>query len=179
MFAHTAPHQFTCFLHGTGGDIHFSDVHEPTEGTEIGYVTIRDSMHLEMDIRIKAFPESGMGNILQCGSITQNRYPGIWIHSEEGIGFDVRFSDQDNWNNGPYTGAVTTNQWYHLEMNITQSTFRVTVDNEIKYDASKSRHDTYQDMMCYLGNPWDPAADVEVRNMLYEEGLCVSKPSVH
>ena len=136
----------------------------------IGHVAIGDNMHLEMDIRIKEFPNSGWGNILHCGTTNRERYPGIWINSDSKVGFYVKFSDQDNWDRGTSkgeTGTVAKNKWYHLEMDITKTTMRVTVNNVVKFYKKKSRHNTYDNMICYFSDPWHAAANVDVRNLKY------------
>ena len=165
---------FFVALHGTENSIFQSNLVNPSKSNEIGHVAIRDNMHLEMEIRIKSFPEEGMENVFQCGTTAQERYPGIWIGENAAMGFYVQFSDHDDSDRGTNTGDVTTNTWYHLEMDITETRMRVTVDNVVKYDESKSVHNTYDDMECYFSNPWDNAANVDVRELQYYPvaGLC-------
>ena len=141
-------------------------------------------MRLEMEIEITSFRSSGWSNIFHCGNGDQERYPAISI-SSSGEGFDVRFSDHDNWNSGWNTKATTTNKWYYLMVDITQSTFTVTVIGrmigEEKHNVSKSRHDTFDNVVCYLSNPWSDAADVLVMNLKYYslKGLCIFTPMIH
>ena len=137
-------------------------------------------MRLEMDIRINAFPK-GRGHIFGCGRTNKERYPAIFIHKKAATGFIVQFTDEDDWDRGTKTGDVTTNTWYRLRMDITETTFRVYVNHELKYNERKSRHNTYDDMVCYFSNPWFDAADVEVKNLKYYplSGWYMSMPMMY
>ena len=140
------------------------------KGNIIGHIAIYENMHFEMDVQIKSFPDhDGWVSIFHCGQDDYQRFPGVWIHKNAKIGFYIRFSDQDDWDRGTGTfDDLVANQWYHLEIDVTKTTFRVTVDGVVKYDERKSRHNVYDDMVCYLGDPWYDAADVEVKNLKYD-----------
>jgi len=127
---------------------------------------VGSTMHFEMDVLIKSFP-SGWASIFHCGTSDSIRSPGIWIHPNSKQGFHVKWSDNSDWNRGPDTGAITTNTWYHLALDVTSSRMVVKVDGVVKYDAVKSSHVARDNLVCYLGDPWYPAANVLVKNLHY------------
>merc|ERR1719291_418005 len=122
--------------------IYQSNLVNPSKNNVIGNVAIRDNMHLQMDINIKSFPQSDSyeANIFRCGKTDRDRYGAIFLHKEKGFMF--RFTDRDNWHGyhpGTDIEGVTMNKWYTVEMDITQSTFQVKVDDTVRYNAKKSK----------------------------------------
>merc|ERR1712152_104789 len=119
-----------------GTAIHQMDSRQPEKGDVIGRLDIYQNMHFEMDVLIKSFPDhNGWVSIFHCGQDDYQRFPGIWIHKNAKIGFYIRFSDQDDWDRGTGTfDDLVVNQWYHLEIDVTETSFRVTVDGVVKYN---------------------------------------------
>merc|ERR1712130_606181 len=75
-------------------------------------------------------------------------------------------------------GAV--DEWYHLEVDITRTQFQVSVNGVTQQEpmqyapmlffkyGSKLKHET-KCVTCYLSNPWDTAANVEVTSLDYHK----------
>ena len=151
---------------------------QPSQDTIIGYIDILDEMHIEMDIVIHSFP-SDWANIIHCGTGSDDypRLPGIWIHaiSATTMGFHAKFSNDDSNNYGPDTGdALVVGETYHLEMDITQGTHKVTVNGQVKADDVVSNHATYilTGITCYSSVSWYAAADVTISNLIIA-GSCM------
>ena len=130
-------------------------------------------------LNVLCFPH-GPRNITRfhCGSTNEERVPGIWIHptsgDEGGVreGFHVKFSNVEDYNDGPESTAyLTIGETYHIEIDITQSWFQLIVDGQVSYSAPKARHVTYENMKCYASDPWYPAADVTVSNIRIFTGI--------
>ena len=150
--------------------IFWDDARVVRQGAEVGEVTVRENMHLEMSIKINSFGSNDWANIFLCGD-GYYKYPGIWL-SPYGNGFYFQFSDDSDEHHGGSTGSgLETGRWYKLEMDITETTFRVMLDNEIKYYEVKSPHlgnqyVNYDAVQCYLGSANYFIADgVEVQYM--------------
>jgi len=149
------------------GTLSVAEAFNPTKGNVIGYIDVLDEMHIEFDVTIHSFP-SGWANILHCSGSDFPRIPGIWIHpdSASSMGFHAKFSNDDNQNYGADTGgALVAGELYHFELDITQGTHRVTINDVVVVDAQCANHDTYEDVVCYGSNPWYPAADVTIENL--------------
>ena len=144
---------------------------QPSRDSIIGFIDILDEMHIEMDIVIHSFP-SDWANIIHCTSGENSvRLPAIYIHpdSATGLGFYPIFSNDGNENYYKRTNdALVTGETYHLEMDFTQSTHKVTLNGEIKADDFKETHDTYllENITCYASDPWYDAADVTISNLI-------------
>ena len=144
---------------------------QPSKGLIIGYIDIFDKMHIEMDIVIHSFP-SGWANIIHCTpSGDYPRLPAIFIHpdSAAGMGFAPVFSNDRNQNYWQQTGEfLVTGKTYHLEIDITQGTHRVTVNGIVKTDDVVQSHDSYllTSITCYASNPWNAAADITISNLI-------------
>ena len=137
-------------------------------GSIIGYIDITDQMHIELDIEIHSFP-SHWGNIIHCTTDSDDsRLPGIWIHStSETMGFYPTFSNDGDQDYGAFTeDSLEIGETYHLEMDITQSTHKVTVNGEVKAFDMVSRHQLYEDILCYASDPWYDAANVTISNLI-------------
>ena len=55
---------------------------------------------------------------------------------------------------------------YHLEIDITQGTHKVTINGEVKVNENVQRHATYQNVKYYASDPWYAAADVTLSNII-------------
>ena len=144
---------------------------QPSRDTIIGYIDILDEMHIEMDIVIHSFP-SVWCNIIHCtsGEITV-RLPAISMSQYSGttLGFLPVFSnDGDDNQFEPTYDALVIGETYHLEMDITQSTHKVTLNGEVKTDIVKNTHHTYimENITCYASDPWYDAANVTISNLI-------------
>ena len=141
---------------------------QPSKGFIIGYIDILDTMHIELDVIIHSFP-SWWGNIIHCtpdGDFP--RLPGIWIHPDSAttMGFYTKFSNDENADYGPDTGgALVTETSYHLEMDITQSTHKVTVNDVVVVNETVPTHSLYTNVTCYASGLWHDVADVTISNL--------------
>ena len=140
---------------------------QPSQNSIIGYIDILDTMYIELDVIIHSFP-SGWANIIHCTPDEDfPRLPGIWIHANSStkLGFWARFSNDEHVDYGPYTGgALLTGTSYHLEIDITQSSHKVTVNDVVLVNEVVSAHSLYDNITCYASDPWYHAADVTISN---------------
>ena len=142
---------------------------KPSMGSIIGYIDVLDSMHIELDVIIHSFPDA-WANIIQCTTGNNHpRIPGILIHptSATTMGFAVKFSNDGDENYGPSTGgALVAGTNYHLEIDISQGTHKVTVNGIVVVNELEvGPHALYSNVMCYASDPWHPAADVTISNL--------------
>ena len=128
-------------------------------GSIIGDIPILDEMYLDLDFTIHSLPIDSWGNILQCGSINEDRYPAIYILPEEGINGNTGLmaTVQDGKNvtvNGQWTNeALILNQLYHIHVEFTQNRMTVKLNDEIIFDADKSSHSVQPSVPCYASYP--------------------------
>ena len=74
--------------------------------------------------------------------------------------------DTTNFNQRNVGGSLILGRTYHLEMDITQSTFKIRINGRIvTYDAV-AIHPLYKDVTCYASDPWYDAADVTISNLI-------------
>ena len=109
-------------------------------------------------------------NVFHCGDT------GIWLHpspssaTSTGSGCHVEFSTQST----PATASVgdayalSVNTPYHLEIEATQNSWSVRLNDELLYDAAETARTLYNSTPCYLSDPWygAGAADVDFSNIL-------------
>lgn len=141
-------------------------------------------------MRVEALPtttDGSIANIFQCGDIEEDRYPATGIDADGH--FVVKFSDLEDQDRGVvveksdrflFDLAVAVDEWYHLEVDITRTQFQVSVNGVTQQEpmqyapmlfskyGSKLKHET-KCVTCYLSNPWDTAANVEVTNLDYHK----------
>lgn len=141
---------------------------QPTYDTIIGYVDILDEMYLDLYFAIHSFPEgagSDWGNIFQCGSENERRYPAIYIDSDTGLfvtiqdGVDAVIEGEWLYN------VLALHETYHVQIEFTQNRFTVSVNDQILYDADKSTHTLYRSVPCYASFPAHSTADVTIFNI--------------
>lgn len=143
---------------------------QPSQGTIIGFIDILDEMHIEMDIVIHSFP-SNWASIIHCTPGENSvRLPGVFIHANSAttMGFYPVFSNDGDRNYFKQTSdALVIGETYHFEMDITQSTYKVTVNGVVKADDVVQPHNTYmlENITCYASNPWWDAANVTISNL--------------
>ena len=139
----------------------------PVYDTIVGYANILDDIHFEIDFTIHSWPSGDWGNIFQCGTANDIRYPGLFIHPDSGIEGDAQEGLYVQVTGGSNAGlmgnALELNVTYHVEVDFTQSSWTVVVNNETLRDAvSKSSHSVSLHMPCYSGFPNHDAADVTI-----------------
>ena len=142
---------------------------QPSQSSKIGVIDILDEMHIEFDVVIHSFP-SGWANILHC--TPEDDYPRViafWIHanSASGQGFHSKYANDDNNNYGPNVGgSLILGKTYHLEMDITQSTFKIKINGVIVANDVVTTHQLFEDITCYASDPWHDAADVTISDLI-------------
>jgi hypothetical protein len=148
-----------------------------TANNEITRINIEDNMRFSMDVKVNSIPTNEWSSVFHCGVDNGHRTPGIWLYptsDQEGAtheGFHFVFShNADNpWRNpGP---LVEAGHSYHIEQIITQSTYTIKVNDVIEYhDNAYGSHVNPQNIPCYAGDPWYPAADIDITNLQIESG---------
>ena len=142
---------------------------KPSKNKVIGHIDILDEMHIEMDVLIHSFP-GGWASVFHCTpGDNYPRVPGIWLHpnSKSGMGFHLKFSNNGGTNYGPDTGGnFVAGETYHVEIDITQGTHKVTINGEVKVNQNVQHHAKYSNVKCYAGDPWYAAADVTLSNII-------------
>lgn len=141
----------------------------PSQGSVLTHIDIGDTMHFEMDVVVHSWPSS-YSNIIQCGSADDIRQPGVWINhnSASSMGFLIVWHPESDVETGE---ALELEKTYRLVMDMSQGSFKITVNGEIRWDADDvGAHVTYENMECYVSNPWHAAADVTVTNLLITDG---------
>jgi len=141
----------------------------PAKGSVLTHIDIGDTMHFEMDVVIHSWP-SNWFNIIHCGSVNSMRQPGVWIHgwSASEIGFHVLWDPESNVNTG---GALELEETYRLVMDMSQGSFKVTVNGDVRWDRHDvGTHSNYDNVKCYVSDNWYNAADVTITNLLITDG---------
>ena len=143
----------------------------PTKGNIIGYVDISDTMHLEIDFIIHAWPSGEHASIFHCGTIKEERYPALFLHQYSGVaghqneGLYVMVSDNDDYNGGLMGDALELELAYHAEVEFTQSWFTVVLNGKILYDGTKTQHDRNQAVPCYASFLYYEPANITITNL--------------
>ena len=105
-------------------------------------------------------------NIIHCGSADGIKQPIVGINSN--LGFRIDWNPESAVTTG---GGMRLEETYRLVMDMSQGSFKVTVNGEVKWDADDvGTHSTYDNMECYVSGPWWGAADVTVTNLLITDG---------
>lgn len=141
---------------------------QPTKGSVVGYITIEEEMHIELDITVHTYPESNWESVFHCGTENAERLPGIWLHPKSvDQGFLTCWSHAEKSNDCKWDEPLTLNQTYHLEIDITSTLYTITRDGVQQYNGTKQDHTTYDSLACYASNPWasEGAADVTLSNI--------------
>lgn len=87
-------------------------------------------------------------------------------------GFCVIFSTIDDWNPFKQTPAIQAGSTYHLELFITQSSFKIVQDGVIAYESNNyANHQVYSSVPCYVGDPWWPAANVTISDIIITKNV--------
>merc|ERR1719273_2183887 len=182
-----------CSDDGTGDVLYESiEPFQPRSNNLITYIDVTDSMHFEMTVVIKSFPQE-WANIFHCGSTDEVRMPSIYIHPNSGDpgatweGFLVVWSTKDDWNSYISLGpALEVDRSYHLEFDVQQNRCRLKVNGQEVYRATKRSHEKLSTVPCYASNPWDTSADVIIQDVMIapeaewfvEESFCCNLDDV-
>jgi hypothetical protein len=159
------------------GEVLFSAVgpFQPSYGTSIGTVDIRESMHYEFDIEIHSFPlTTKWSNILSIDT----RKP--ILQMDEEFNFIVAFQGTE----GKVLrtigdGMLEAGKTYHLEFDWDQDWIRGTIDGVVVMDEASGAHDVAEDKTIYISHPsggWGEA-DVSVSNILISEPSTTAAPT--
>jgi len=139
---------------------------QPTKGSVLTHIDIGDEMHVEMDIVIHSWPSS-WANIFHCG--TSNYYhPSLYLHPSSGSnGFRVH----TQWNQHFWSGdALVLGDTYHVEVDMGQGSFLLTVNGEVSFSGTGSKHSASTNTACYASDPWWPTVDVTISNLIVADG---------
>merc|ERR1719295_2225794 len=129
-------------------------------GNNIVNISIDDSMHYAMDITVHSIPDNWV-SVFQCGNSVNDHYPTIWMSGSSGTANATYEGFYTSWSNaGSHGKFLEEGQTYHLEVIVNQSWFIVQVDGLATYSSAVSEHETFENVPCYLSNPWYTAADV-------------------
>merc|ERR1712241_659022 len=151
----------------------------PTKGNVIGTYEVGKEDHIEFDLTINSYG-SGWQNIIHCTTYGAEsdypRLPGIWYHGSGGNGFHSKFSNNDNKNyGGDYGGALVAGHKYHFEMDITDGTYKVTINGVVHADEVVASHSNYLGTVtCYASDPWFNAAAVPISNLVIGDPVSIS-----
>jgi len=136
---------------------------DPTRGSVLTYIDIGETMHVEMDI----VPHAWGGcypQIFHCGSNDNIQVPGVWLCNND---FHIGWSGIEG---GANIGAnMQLEETYNLQLDVDQGALTVKVNGEVKLEKTGTAP-TYNDMVCYVSDPWRNAADVTVANLLITDG---------
>lgn len=101
------------------------------------------------------------------------RMPSIYIHpnsDDEGAAWEgfllfwSTINDKNNYiNPGPHLQVNTT---YDVQLDITQSRWKLTINGEVVHDGDKEQHELVQTVPCYASNPFSAVADVQISDIL-------------
>jgi len=151
----------------------------PIKSNVIGTYEVGNAVHIEFDLTINSYG-SGWQNIIHCTTYGAEsdypRLPGIWYHGSGGNGFHSKFSNNDNKNyGGDYGGALVAGHQYHFEMDITDGTYKVTINGVVYADDVVASHSNYLGTVtCYASDPWYNAADVTISNLVIGDPVSIS-----
>merc|ERR1719348_1518648 len=131
-----------------------------------------------MDVVVHSFP-GGWASIFHCGSSNNIRSPGIWLNKES-TGFGFRWDTISQTNVAVNSGSgLVIGETNHLQYDVTQGTLKITLNGEVLLERTDlSQHKTYDNMVCYASDPWYPAADVTISNLIVSDGTATTaKPT--
>jgi len=148
----------------------------------IGMMPVLDEMHIELDVEIHSFLNE-YTSVFSCQRDDDRYkfYPGMWIHGgKRSQGFWFGFTTEKGSNDGtPWTGSpLVVGEKYHVEMDITQGTRRVSVNGELMVDEEVARHPTWDTVRCWSGDKYHDPAAVTVSNFLITGRKPVTSDSV-
>ena len=127
-------------------------------GNNIVNISIDDSMHYAMDITVHSIPDNWV-SVFQCGNSINDHYPTIWMSGSSGTANATYEGFYTSWSNaGSHGKFLEEGQTYHLEVIVNQSWLIVQVDGLATYSSAVSEHETFENVPCYLSNPWYTAA---------------------
>jgi hypothetical protein len=170
-----------------GYELEIVDSFQPTASNIIGYISIGEEMHFELDVTIHSLP-SAWASVFHCGSPKGmwSGMPGIWLHRNSATdganfeGFRTCWTHDDDSHDGIQTDKLTVGQTYHLEIDITESLYTVTQNGVVQSSKSKADHTTYDSLVCYASDPWYGVADVTISNIRVWAGeLYISSAVYH
>lgn len=138
-----------------------------SSGELIGFVSILDEMHYEMDFTINSWPATGeWGNIFSCGGSAADRYPLVMLQENSQLYVQFRDDASGVKTTSVFMGsALELNVNYRFEMELTETQLIVMLNGEIIAEREKTAHSTYEAVPCYASNSWFSAADVIIENV--------------
>jgi hypothetical protein len=134
---------------------------QTVKGQVLTYIDIVEEMHFEMDIEVHSVYGS-YPNIFTCADTNALKMPSI---SLQGSGtFAIRWGIPGT--NAPGRGQIVAGESYHLELDVAPDSWTVTLDGVVIHDESGLGAPlTFENVPCYVSNPWFGAADVTVSNL--------------
>ena len=156
-----------------------------SQGNLIGTIDVTDNMIIEMDIAIGQLNTAlGWQNVFHVGNSDNERLPGFWLGAQSGTegaaddGFHLVYGTNAFWNQhedqSAAGGAFTDNMNIHYKSYQTQDHLTIWENDEILYDSGYNSHPTPIDRNVYVGDPWYPAADVIITNLIIKKiGPCM------
>eukprot|EP01083_Nonionella_stella_P180308 642585_1 len=123
-------------------DDNINNVRQPpvVQSTSVGTMDILDDIHVEFDFKVSSL--SMFNNILHIGSDVNTRLPTIFIMAFAGKpGVKVHFSRIDNSITSTDYAPISFDTWYHVSLDITQSTTSLSIDGStVANRTNKSSH---------------------------------------
>eukprot|EP01084_Bolivina_argentea_P117336 208391_1 len=142
---------------------------KPIRNNSVTKILIEDNMIFSMDLTIYSIPSINWGCIIYGGNDTLKvRMPGIWIYTDFYTnGLYVVFSNNDNPNPYVTVGAniLSLNKKSNIVLQITQSSYKIVIDNTVVYDIAYPAHPTDVAYPLYVCDPWYDAANVLIENL--------------
>ena len=85
----------------------------------------------------------------------------------------IQWSTVDNERARNHTDYINIGETYHLQIDVTQGWLKITLDDEVHYNAAKERHSTPDNVPCWMSSPWDDVANVTVSNLRVYSGMSI------
>jgi len=139
---------------------------QAVKGQVLTSIDIVEEMHIEMDIEVHSVYGS-YPNIFTCADTNDLKMPSISLHGSGYFAIRWGTADKSDWNaNVPGRGQIVAGETYHLELDMAPDSWTVTLDGVVVYDESGLGEPlTFENVPCYVSNPWFGEADVTVSNL--------------
>jgi hypothetical protein len=149
---------------------------EPSKARAFGQIDIYDVMTIRCRFMILNWQDQWT-NVFSVGSASNKRLPALYLPASSatsgaatGAGFHLSWSTVNNWN--PFMnlgGTLALNTGYTLVIEITQSTYKVTLNGVAVYDGPYDPHNLETSQTVYMGNPSYTSARVRIYYLVIEE----------
>eukprot|EP01084_Bolivina_argentea_P067103 122293_1 len=143
-----------------------------TKSKYLTTINIAANMRYSFDVTINAF-SAGWASIFSCGNIDYSRNPGVWLSANSQTnGFHLTWSSKENnnnqWNRG---GPLQIGKKYSIEYIVTLNVLTIKINDEIVVHVDPFYNPllSLTNIKCYGGNPFYPAANVNIENIIIEK----------